>query len=87
MKDPSEIIRHPYITEKAMTAMEELNKLEFVVTVEATKTDVKWAVEELLDEPVESVNTHVPMDGKKHAIVTFPPDVDAEDVGMRIGIF
>lgn len=87
MKDPTEVIRHPYITEKAMTAMEELNKLEFVVDIEANKSDVKWAVEELLDEPVAKVNTHVPMDGRKHAIVTFPPGVDAEDVGMRIGIF
>jgi large subunit ribosomal protein L23 len=87
MKDATEIIRHPYVTEKTMTRMEEDNQLEFVVDIDATKTDIKWAVEDLLEEEVKSVNTHIPMDGKKHALVAFPPDVDAEDVGMRIGIF
>lgn len=87
MKDPSKIILHPYVTEKTMSLMDDLNKLEFIVAMESTKTDIRWAVQELFDVDVAKVNTHVKMDGRKHAIVTFPDGVDAEDVGMRIGIF
>ncbi len=87
MKEPSKIILHPYVTEKTMGLMDDLNKLEFIVDMGSTKKDIKWAVQELFQVEVAKVNTHVKMDGQKHAIVTFPEGVDAEDVGMRIGIF
>lgn len=86
-QDPNKIILHPHVTEKTMAHMEEDNKLEFVVRLDANKRQIRWALQTLFDVEVSKVNTMVTMEGRKHAIVSFPPDVDAEDVGMRIGIF
>ena len=51
----SEIIFHPYVTEKAMNLMEKENKLEFVVKRNAKKWEIKKAVEELFEVKVEDV--------------------------------
>lgn len=46
----------PLITEKS-TAMGELNKVAFVIAADATKVDVKRAVEALFNVKVAKVNT------------------------------
>lgn len=51
-----DVLRHPLITEKT-TALSELNKVVFKVDGNATKTDIKAAVEALFNVKVESVNT------------------------------
>jgi len=84
--DPYQIIFHPYVTEKTMNFMEKNNALEFVVRRRATKTQIKKAIEHMFDVEVEHVNTRITKKGK-HAIVKFAPEVDAEDIGMRIGVF
>jgi large subunit ribosomal protein L23 len=84
--DPYQIVFHPYVTEKTMNLMENNNALEFIVRKTASKTTIKKAVELLFDVEVENVNTKISKDGK-HAIVTFTPEYDAEDIGMRIGVF
>ncbi len=84
--DPYDIIYHPYVTEKTMNLMEKNNSLEFVVKRNANKKQVKKAVEEMFEVKVKEVNTMITKRGK-HAIVKFMPDVNAEDIGMRIGIF
>jgi large subunit ribosomal protein L23 len=84
--DPYSIIFHPYVTEKTMNLMEDNNALEFVVRHTASKKTIKNAVETLFDVEVDNVNTKIAKDGK-HAIVRFSPDYDAEDIGMRIGVF
>ena len=40
----------------------------------------------MFDVEVEYVNTRITKKGK-HAIVKFAPEFDAEDIGMRIGVF
>jgi len=50
------IIRSPVITEKA-TAQSEHNQVVFRVSLEATKREVKAAVEGLFDVKVDAVNT------------------------------
>lgn len=87
MNSPYKVILHPFVTEKTMAAMDKENKLEFVVHREATKPQIKYAIEELFDARVLNVNTKITTDGRKHAIVRFHPDTNAEDVGMRIGVF
>lgn len=87
MKESYDVIVHPFVTEKTMSAMERENKLEFVVNRLASKRDVRSAIERLFDAKVASVNTRITTDGRKHAIVKFKPETNAEDVGMRIGIF
>ena len=84
--DPYDIIYHPYVTEKTMNFMEKNNALEFVVKRDADKQQIKAAVEKMFEAKVKDVNTRITKKGK-HAIVTFMPDVNAEDIGMRIGIF
>jgi large subunit ribosomal protein L23 len=52
----------------------------------ATKDQIKRAIEYLFDVEVAHVNTRITKNGK-HAIVTFTPEYNAEDIGMRIGVF
>lgn len=86
-KSPYEVIEHPFVTEKTMAQMEKDNKLEFVVRREASKRAIKAAIEELFQAKVANVNTKITTDGRKHAVVRFAPDVKAEEIGSRIGIF
>lgn len=51
-----DIIRKPVITEKSMADMAE-KKYTFIVHVDANKSQIKRAVEEVFDVKVESVNT------------------------------
>ena len=50
-------IRRPLITEKALTTRETEGSLVFEVAAEATKTEVKQAVERLFNVRVASVRT------------------------------
>lgn len=101
LKDPYDIIMHPYITEKSLNFVSKTNKkinkkgdvehipenkLEFIVRRTATKHQVKKAIEELLEVKIEKVNTRIFKDGK-HAIVKLKKEFSAEEVGMRIGVF
>lgn len=86
MNDPYDIIFHPYVTEKTMNLMEQKNALEFIVKRRASKRQIKEAVEQMFDVQTKKINTRIRKDGK-HAIVTLTPDYNAEDIGMRIGIF
>ena len=59
-----DVIRSPAITEKA-TAASEYNKVMFNVSMDASKTDIKAAVERLFDVKVTAVNTLVRKGKKK----------------------
>ena len=50
-------IRRPLITEKALTTRENEGSLVFEVACEATKTEVKQAVEKLFNVKVASIRT------------------------------
>ncbi len=84
--NPYEIILHPYVTEKTMMLMEKDNILQFVVKIDANKKEIKEAVEEIFDVKIVKVSTRVNKHGKM-AIVKLSPEYEAEDIGMRIGIF
>ena len=97
-KDPYKIILHPYTTEKTMNQMQKptakelpdgnknLNKLHFVVSKNATKPEIKKAIEELLGAKITKINTKITNRGKI-AIVRFAKDYSAEELGSRIGVF
>ncbi len=85
-ESPHKIVFHPYVTEKTMMEMEEENKLEFVVDLEANKKQIANAIEELFEVDVENVNTRIDKNGKR-AIVKFTEEYSAEEIGMRIGVF
>ena len=84
--DPFNILLHPSVTEKTMFVMDNNNALEFVVRIDATKDQIKAAIKDVFEVDAAAVNTRITKHGKK-AIVTFPADVSAEEIGMRIGVF
>ena len=57
-KTPYDVIRAPAITEKS-TLVSEHNQVVFKVANDATKADVKAAVESLFNVKVKAVNTQV----------------------------
>ncbi|MEQ1514380.1 MAG: 50S ribosomal protein L23 [Lysobacteraceae bacterium] len=50
------VIRAPRVSEKTVRAQETSNQYAFEVATDATKADIKIAVEKLFDVKVESVN-------------------------------
>jgi large subunit ribosomal protein L23 len=57
-RDPHDIIRAPVITEKS-TMVSEYNQVMFKVARDASKTEIKAAVEKLFSVKVRAVNTQV----------------------------
>lgn len=55
--DPHVVIRRPLVTEKGVHASERLNAYAFEIHPQATKGDVKNAVETLWEVRVEAVRT------------------------------
>ena len=81
------LIKHPNVTEKAMNEMDFQNKLQFVVDADASKPEIRDALEEQFDISIESVNTQITPKGTKKATVRLSDDDDAQEVASRIGVF
>ncbi|MCP8881981.1 50S ribosomal protein L23 [Devosia sp. XJ19-1] len=90
-----DIVRNPVVTEKS-TMASEYNQVVFDVAIDASKTDIKTAVEQLFSVKVKAVNTLV-RKGKvkrfrgkvgvrndvKKAIVTL---VDGQSIDISTGL-
>ena len=63
-KDAHDIIRSPVITEKS-TLLSEHNQVIFKVARDASKPEIKAAVERLFNVKVKAINTHVRKGKKK----------------------
>ena len=73
MTDPFDIILMPWITEKTLEArrvsdpdigfLQNNNRIEFIVHRDATKAQIKRAVEELFEVKVAKVNTRITITG------------------------
>jgi large subunit ribosomal protein L23 len=74
------------MTEVASRILEAENKLVFAVSLKASKTDIKRAVEQLYEVQVEKVTTMVTSKGSKKAYVKLSPDFKAVDVAIKLGI-
>jgi large subunit ribosomal protein L23 len=59
MKSPYQIIRKPVITEKGLAVKETEGTLVFQVAPDATKTEIKQAVQAIFKVKVDSVRTAV----------------------------
>jgi len=84
--EPYDVILYPLMTEVASRMLETENKLIFMVSLKASKTDVRRAVEELYEVRVEKVNVLVTPRGEKKAYVKLHPDYKAVDVAIKLGI-
>lgn len=81
------LIDYPLVTEKAMDQMDFDNKLQFIVSIDAAKPEIREEIENEYDVTITSVNTQVTPQGQKKATVTLSEEDDAEDVASRIGVF
>ena len=54
MKNPHDVIIRPVLTEKSYTDMQE-RKYTFIVDINANKTEIKKAVEQIFDVKVEKL--------------------------------
>ena len=83
---PEEVIIRPLATEKALRLIEEQNTLTFIVRRDATKPDIKRAVEALFGVKVAKVRTLITPQGEKKAYVKLAPEYNASEVATRLGI-
>ena len=85
--DSYSIIIKPHVTEKTMNLIDENNEITFVVRRTANKGQIKRAFEELYEENVERVNTHITPKGEKVAYIKLVEEEMAEELAVRIGVF
>ena len=85
--DSYSIIIKPHVTEKTMNLIDMNNEITFVVNRKANKSQIKRAFEELYDEKVEKVNTHISPKGIKVAYIILVEEEMAEELAVRIGVF
>lgn len=85
-RDLPDLVRRPIVTEKATLLMEE-NKYVFEVTPEATKPEIKAAIESLFNVKVVSVNTHRPPRKKRRVgkFIGFKPQYKRAIVTLASG--
>jgi large subunit ribosomal protein L23 len=84
--DPYNTIRYPVMTEVTSRILESENKLVFIVNKNASKKDIKIAVEELYDVAVDQVNSAITPEGEKKAFVRLSPEYKAVDIAIKLGI-
>lgn len=84
--DPYDVVLYPVMTEVTSRLLETENKLVFIVSIAATKADIKRAVEELYEVEVKSVNTAITPKSEKKAFVKLHPNYKAVDVAIKLGI-
>jgi large subunit ribosomal protein L23 len=84
--NPHEVILAVVRTQKAVSLIEKENKLTFIVRLEATKEDVKRAVEKLYGVKVEKVNTLITPRGEKKAYVKLKPEYKASELAVKLGV-
>ncbi len=84
--DPYQIIKFPLSTEKNIRKIEFANTLVFVVDRQASKPDIKRAVQEMFKVTVTKVNLQNSFDGQKKAYVKLSADKSASDVSADLGL-
>lgn len=75
----------PYSTEKTLMLIDKENSIQFKVSSDATKKDIKRDVERMFDVGVEKVNVRWGRKGKM-AIVKLVPKDSAGDLATRLGV-
>lgn len=86
MKDPAKILIRPLHTEKALILLERDNTLTFIVDRDATKNEIKYAIEKMFNVKVVKVNTLITPKGEKKAYIKLAPEYNASDIASRLGI-
>ena len=79
------IIKNLLSTEKAVRLMESENRLIFIVDTNATKSDVKKALETMFKVKIVAVNTTIMPDGRKKAYIKLAAENPAIDIATQLG--
>ena len=74
------------MTEKSVRLIESENKLTFIVDLNATRLDVKQAVELLFEVKVDGVKIEITPDGHKRAYVKLAPEFMADEIATKLGV-
>lgn len=82
----SKVIKRPVQSEKTLTLIDRQNTLTFIVDINATKHDIKRAVETTFNVKVEEVRTLITSRGEKKAYVKLSPEYKATEVATKLGI-
>ena len=85
--DSFTVIIKPHVTEKTMNLIDLNNEITFVVNRKANKSQIKRAFEELYEEKVAKVNTHITTKGEKVAYIKLVEEEMAEELAVRMGVF
>lgn len=83
---PEEVIIRIHMSEKASRLLEEENTLTLIVRKEASKPDVKRAVEALYNVKVDKVRILVTPKGEKKAYVKLKKEYSASELASKLGL-
>ena len=81
-----EIIIRIHMSEKALQLIEEQNTLTLIVRRDATKHQIKKAVEEIYGVKVDKVRTLITRRGEKKAYVKLSKEYKASELATRLGL-
>ncbi len=84
--DSELIIVYPMMSEDTVKLIETENKITFIVRNEASKHDIRRAVEELYEVKVSKVYTLTTPEGRKKAYVKLSPESKASELAVKLGI-
>ena len=79
-------LKFPLMTEKAINLIEKENKLSFIATEKATKTDIKRLIEKVYSVKVVKVNLLNDMKGRKKVTVKLDKKYKAEELAAKLGV-
>lgn len=80
------LIKFPLMTEKAINLIEKENKISFIATEKATKSDIKKLVEKLYKVKVVKINVVNDMKGRKKVTVKLDKKNKAEELAAKLGV-
>lgn len=80
------IIKSPYVTEKVTSMIDSADTLEFLVNINATKPQIKKALEDLYDIDVLAIRTMITSQGEKKAVVKLAKEGSANELATRLGL-
>ena len=81
-----DIIIRIHMSEKALRLIEEENTLTLIVRRDATKPEIKKAVEEVYKVKVAAVRTLITPRGEKKAYVKLAKEHEASELATRLGL-
>lgn len=81
-----EKLKHIVPSEKATLLIDSENKLQFIVDLRASKSEIKQDFESVFETPVKSVRTMITFKGEKKAIIELKEEGKAKEIGTSLGI-